>query len=206
MKHKACYHSCKRSLLGQKYCIPVPLVPRMSLIKHWRSLKAPGRLRNPTAARGFLPGSPTENHQTATLKFYKTKKTYWEWACPNRQTGLNTSTWSVGLPSYGALIAVNSNTPCHRRWARHLCCSFPFWCCTLHHTSTDGLVCAIKLSQIRELLLIFLLGFSATVPWHDSLDGCRSSYISPSERLAQSPELEALEPSMKPMPQSVLEP
>lgn len=73
MKHKACYHSCKTSLLGQKHCIPVPLIPRLSLTEHCRSIKAPKRLRSPTAAHGFLQGSPAENLQMSTLKFHKIK-------------------------------------------------------------------------------------------------------------------------------------
>jgi len=49
MKPKGCYHSCKRSLLGQKSCAPAPPIPRKSLTKRWRSLKAPERLRSPTS-------------------------------------------------------------------------------------------------------------------------------------------------------------
>lgn len=48
--------------------------------------------------------------------------------------------------------------------------------------------------------------FSPAIPWNDSPDGCRSSYINPRERLEQSPELAALQPSMKPIPQPVLQP
>lgn len=42
--------------------------------------------------------------------------------------------------------------------------------------------------------------FSLAIPWHDSPDGCRSSYINPRERLEPSPELAALQPSMKSIP------
>lgn len=129
-------------------------------------------------------------HQQKTirqlLEDLQDKKDLMWMSLPQQIDWLNIFTWSAELTSYHALIAANSNAPCHRRWACHSRIVHSHFDAALLIMLADTLVCATKVSQSRELMSIFLLGFSATVPCHDSSGGCRSSYISPSERLVES--------------------